>query len=88
MEHTFGGLLKGISRVVIKPDQDLVVHLVCNNSIYEFLEQKLSILESKSPYHLYVPAGSDNPLVEVEYKGKQSNVILVTQGESTLKIFG
>jgi hypothetical protein len=33
-------------------------------------------------------AGSDNPLVEVEYKGKQSNVILTTQGESTLKIFG
>ena len=32
-------------------------------------------------------AGSDNPLVEVEYKGKQSNVILTTQGESTLKIF-
>ena len=33
-------------------------------------------------------AGSDNPLVEVEYKGKQSNVILTTQGESTLRIFG
>jgi len=33
-------------------------------------------------------AGSDNPLLEVEYKGKQSNVILTTQGESTLKIFG
>jgi len=33
-------------------------------------------------------AGSDNPLVEVEYRGKQSNVILTTQGESTLKIFG
>jgi hypothetical protein len=33
-------------------------------------------------------AGSDNPLVEVEYKGKQSNVILTPQGESTLKIFG
>ncbi|MFY9794104.1 MAG: hypothetical protein WB988_06720 [Candidatus Nitrosopolaris sp.] len=33
-------------------------------------------------------AGSDNPLVEVEYKGKQSNVIITTQGESTLKIFG
>jgi len=33
-------------------------------------------------------AGSDNPLVEVEYKGKQSNVILTTQGESTQKIFG
>jgi hypothetical protein len=33
-------------------------------------------------------AGSDNPLVELEYKGKQSNVILTTQGESRLKIFG
>jgi hypothetical protein len=32
-------------------------------------------------------AGSDNPLVEVEYKGKQSNFNLTTQGESTLKIF-
>lgn len=27
-------------------------------------------------------------LVEVEYKGRQSNVILTTQGEITLKIFG
>jgi len=31
---------------------------------------------------------SDNPLVEVEYRGRQSNVILTQQGESTLKIFG
>ena len=30
----------------------------------------------------------DNQLVEVEYKGRQSNVILTSQGESTLKIFG
>ncbi len=30
----------------------------------------------------------DNPLVEVEYKGRQSNVILTSQGGSTLKIFG
>ena len=35
-----------------------------------------------------VAGGLDNPLVEVEYKGRQSNVILTTQGESTLKIFG
>ena len=27
----------------------------------------------------------DNPLLEVEYKGRQSNVILTSQGESTLK---
>jgi hypothetical protein len=32
--------------------------------------------------------GLDNPLVEVEYRGRQSNVILTSQGESTLKIFG
>jgi hypothetical protein len=32
--------------------------------------------------------GLDNPLVEVQYKGRQSNVILTMQGESTLKIFG
>jgi CRISPR locus-related DNA-binding protein len=32
--------------------------------------------------------GADNPLVEVEYRGKQSNVMLTGQGESTLKIFG
>jgi hypothetical protein len=31
---------------------------------------------------------SDNPLVEVEYKGRQSNVMLTQQGRSTLKIFG
>jgi hypothetical protein len=30
----------------------------------------------------------DNPLVEVEYRGRQSNVILTSQGESTLRIFG
>lgn len=31
--------------------------------------------------------GIDNPLVEVEYKGKKSNASLTTQGESSLKIF-
>jgi hypothetical protein len=35
-----------------------------------------------------VSSGLDNPLVEVEYRGRQSNVILTRQGESTLKIFG
>lgn len=35
-----------------------------------------------------IAGGLDNPLVEVEYKGRQSNVILTSQGESTLKIFG
>lgn len=35
-----------------------------------------------------VGSGIDNPLVQVEYRGKQSNVILTAQGESTLKIFG
>ena len=35
-----------------------------------------------------IAGGLDNPLVEVEYKGSQSNVILTTQGESTLNIFG
>jgi hypothetical protein len=35
-----------------------------------------------------IAGGIDNPLVEVEYRGRQSNVILTSQGESTLKIFG
>jgi CRISPR locus-related DNA-binding protein len=35
-----------------------------------------------------VGGGMDNPLVKVEYRGKQSNVMLTGQGESTLKIFG
>jgi Family of unknown function (DUF6293) len=35
-----------------------------------------------------ISGGLDNPLVQVEYKGRQSNVMLTTQGESTLKIFG
>jgi hypothetical protein len=35
-----------------------------------------------------ISGGSDNPLVEVEYRGRQNNVILTTQGESTLRIFG
>ncbi|MGB7953962.1 MAG: hypothetical protein WCF23_08265 [Candidatus Nitrosopolaris sp.] len=35
-----------------------------------------------------IAGGLDNPLVEVEYKGTQSNIILTTQCESTLKIFG
>jgi hypothetical protein len=35
-----------------------------------------------------IAGGLDNPLVDVEYRGRQSNVMLTTQGESTLKIFG
>ncbi|MGC2668794.1 MAG: hypothetical protein WA220_06390 [Candidatus Nitrosopolaris sp.] len=35
-----------------------------------------------------IAGGLDNPLVEVEYKGRQSNIILTTECESTLKIFG
>ena len=42
----------------------------------------------KGLFHSISIGGSDNPLVEVEYKGKQSNVILTTQGQSTLRIFG
>ena len=34
-----------------------------------------------------IARGLDNPLVEVEYKGRQSKVILTTHAESTLKIF-
>jgi len=30
----------------------------------------------------------DNPLVKVEYLGKQSNVILTELGKNTLRIFG
>jgi len=32
--------------------------------------------------------GNVTEKVDVEYKGRQSRVILTTQGESTLKIFG
>ncbi len=35
-----------------------------------------------------VSGGLDNPMTEVEYRGRQSNVSITTQGESTLKIFG
>jgi hypothetical protein len=35
-----------------------------------------------------IAGGLANPLVEVEYKGRQRNVIHTTQEESTLKIFG
>ena len=35
-----------------------------------------------------IAGGLDNPLVQVEYKRRQSNVLLSTQGESTLQIFG
>jgi len=34
-----------------------------------------------------IAGGLENPIVEVEYRGRQSNVIFTTQGESTLKIF-
>jgi hypothetical protein len=34
-----------------------------------------------------IPGGLDNPLVEVEHKGRRSNFILTTQGDGTLKIF-
>ena len=33
-----------------------------------------------------VAGGLDNPLVEVEYKGRRSNVILTTQGENIRKL--
>lgn len=29
-----------------------------------------------------------HPLLEVEYRDRQSNVMLTTQGQSTLKVFG
>jgi hypothetical protein len=35
-----------------------------------------------------ISGGSDNPPLEVEYRGRQSNAMLTTQGESTLKVFG
>ena len=35
-----------------------------------------------------ISSGLENPLVEVEYRGRQSNVILTAQGQRTLKIFG
>jgi hypothetical protein len=66
---------------------DIIVILL----IHELATWILSTSEPKGPKGLLNSisiAGSDNPLVEVEYKGKQSNVILTTQGESTLKIFG
>jgi hypothetical protein len=34
-----------------------------------------------------ITGGLDNPLVEVEYKERQSKVILASHRESTLKIF-
>jgi hypothetical protein len=42
----------------------------------------------KGLLHPITAGGADNPLVEVEYRGKQSNVMLTGQGESTLKILG
>jgi len=39
-------------------------------------------------HSITVGSGIDNPLMEVEYRGKQSNIMLTGQGESTLKIFG
>ena len=50
-------------------------------------DKNLSIGAKHSKLHSISIAGSDHPLLEVEYKGKQSKVILTTQGESTLKIF-
>lgn len=35
-----------------------------------------------------ISIGLENPLIEVEYRGRQSKVAITTQGESTLKIFG
>jgi len=42
----------------------------------------------KGLLHPITIGAMDNPLVDVEYRGKQSNVILTEQEESTLKIFG
>ena len=35
-----------------------------------------------------ISSGIDNPLVNVEYLGRQSKITLTTQGENTLRIFG
>ena len=35
--------------------------------------------------HISIAGGLDNPLVEVEYRGRQSNVILTTQGTQNIE---
>jgi hypothetical protein len=58
----------------------------------ELIDEDLSAAAKHSKLKVLltpISVGSlDSPLVEVEYKGRQSNVILTSQGESTLKIFG
>jgi hypothetical protein len=63
------------------------------NDLLEGIDKDLSIAAKHSKLKgllnpISIAGGLDNPLVEVEYTGKQSNVMLTTQGESTSKIFG
>jgi hypothetical protein len=59
-----------------------------DSGVQQSIHEKLEYYRDNGLLNSISIAGSDNPLVEVEYKGKQSNVILTPQGESTLKIFG
>lgn len=57
---------------------------------YRIIDQNLSIAAKHSKLKsLLNPLSTnlENPLVEVEYKGRLSNVMLTQQGENTLKIF-
>ena len=70
-----------------------ILGTISQSSRLGLVDKELSIAAKHSKLKgllnpISVSGGLDNPLVEVEYRGRQSNVILTTQGESTLKIFG
>ena len=57
---------------------------------HQLIDNNLSIAAKHSKLNgllnpVSISGGSDNPLVELEYKGRQSNVILTTQGRKHLE---
>ncbi|MGC2598193.1 MAG: hypothetical protein WA395_08685 [Nitrososphaeraceae archaeon] len=63
---------------------------VLNRYFHQLIDNNLSIAAKHSKLKgllnpVSISGGSDNPLVELEYKGRQSNVILTTQGRKHLE---
>jgi hypothetical protein len=63
---------------------------VLNRYFHQLIDNNLSIAAKHSKLKgllnpVSISGGSDNPLVELEYKGRQSNVIMTTQGRKHLE---
>ena len=72
-----------------RPESLAILKLLSNikGSQNMMKKNKLLVQEFGLLNPISIAGGLENPIVAVEDKGRQSNVIFTTQGESTLKIF-